>query len=164
MFTFTRTGSTAAAIVVTVSTDRPRRQPAGPARQFIGWFVQRHDRTVTFAAGSLDGDVDLGVVDDSLVEGAETLIFTVQSGSGYTVGSPASGTGTIADNETPPDSADSDGSSDDRDGGQQRRTGRHGDGDRDATGGLSGASTVNWSTSPGTAVAGSRLHRCLRGH
>jgi len=36
------------------------------------------------------------------VEGAETVIVTLQSGTGYQIGDPASATATIADNDTTP--------------------------------------------------------------
>ena len=38
-------------------------------------------------------------VDDSGVEPAETVILTIATGTGYTVGSPSSATGSIADND-----------------------------------------------------------------
>jgi hypothetical protein len=41
-------------------------------------------------------------VNDSLVEGDESVIVTLASGSGYTVGSPASATATIQDNDAAP--------------------------------------------------------------
>ena len=38
-------------------------------------------------------------VDDTAVEGSETATLTVASGSGYTVGTPSSASGSIADND-----------------------------------------------------------------
>ena len=57
--------------------------------------------TVTFAAGSSTAVVNLSVTDDTLVEGTETAILTVTSGTGYTVGTVASATVNIADNDLP---------------------------------------------------------------
>ena len=57
--------------------------------------------TVTFAAGSSTALVNLNVIDDTLVEGTETAILTVTSGTGYTVGTVASATVNIADNDFP---------------------------------------------------------------
>ncbi|MEK7554991.1 MAG: Calx-beta domain-containing protein [Patescibacteria group bacterium] len=45
-------------------------------------------------------DIPITVVDDSLIEGAETVILTVSSGSGYTLGSPISQAMTISDDDT----------------------------------------------------------------
>ena len=57
--------------------------------------------TVTFAAGSSTAVVNLSVTDDTLVEGTETAILTVTSGTGYTVGTVASAIVNIADNDLP---------------------------------------------------------------
>ncbi|MDM3844270.1 MAG: Calx-beta domain-containing protein, partial [Aphanizomenon gracile PMC638.10] len=57
--------------------------------------------TVTFAAGSSTALVNLNVTDDTIVEGTETAILTVTSGTGYTVGTSASATVNIADNDLP---------------------------------------------------------------
>ena len=43
--------------------------------------------TVTFAAGSATATKTVSVIDDSLVEGDETVMVTLASGTGYTVGS-----------------------------------------------------------------------------
>ena len=56
---------------------------------------------LTIAAGSASATVTVTPVNDTAVESAETVIFTVATGTGYTVGAPASQTGTIADNDTP---------------------------------------------------------------
>jgi hypothetical protein len=55
---------------------------------------------LTIAAGSSSATVTLTPIDDTAVEGSETVLLTVAGGSGYTVGSPASQSGTIADNDT----------------------------------------------------------------
>ena len=57
---------------------------------------------LTIAAGSSSATVTVTPVNDTAVEGAEAVILTVAGGSGYTVGSPASQTGTIADNDAAP--------------------------------------------------------------
>ena len=119
-------------------------------------------RTVTFAAGSSTVTLTYGVVDDTLVEGAETLIFTVQSGTGYTVGSPSSGTGTIADNDVAPvvptltisDMTVTEGNNGGAAVTATLTVTRTGD--------LSGTSTVNWTTSAISAVAGSDFTAAVR--
>ena len=69
--------------------------------------------TVTIPAGSFSVNVVVTPIDDSTVEGAETVIATAQGGTGYVVGSPSSATVTIADNDTaaapPPSSGGSSG-------------------------------------------------------
>lgn len=55
--------------------------------------------TVTIGTGGT-ASVNVNVVDDAVVEGSESVIVTVQSDTGYTVGTPASATVTIADNDT----------------------------------------------------------------
>jgi hypothetical protein len=57
--------------------------------------------TVTIPAGSASATVTVSPVDDALLEPAETVILTATTGAGYTVGTPASGTVTITDNDTP---------------------------------------------------------------
>ena len=150
--TFTRTGSTASSLAVTVA-----RTGTSVAADVTGPTVAggsfNGTTTVTFAAGSSTVTLTYGVVDDSLVEGAETLIFTVQSGSGYTVGSPSSATSTITDNDVAPTLAITDVTVTE---GNNGGAGRHRDADRDAHRRLCRAtSTVNWTTLAGTAVAGS---------
>lgn len=58
--------------------------------------------TIVIASGTNSITVTLTPVDDALVEGTETAILTVQSGAGYTVGTPSSATMNIADNDAPP--------------------------------------------------------------
>ena len=41
-------------------------------------------------------------IDDTVVESSESVVLTLGAGTGYTVGSPASATGTIADNDVAP--------------------------------------------------------------
>ena len=57
---------------------------------------------LTLAAGATSATVTVTPVDDSAFEGAETVTLTLASGTGYTVGSPASASGTIADNDAAP--------------------------------------------------------------
>ena len=56
--------------------------------------------TVTFADGSLTATVTIDPSADLTVEPDETVILTVTAGSGYTVGAPASATGTITNDDT----------------------------------------------------------------
>ncbi|MDB9456052.1 DUF4347 domain-containing protein, partial [Dolichospermum circinale CS-541/06] len=91
-YTLTRTGPTTSSLTVNVSL-------TGTA--INGTDYTTIPTTVTFAAGSSTALVDLNVIDDTLVEGTETAILTVTSGTGYTVGTSASATVNIADNDLP---------------------------------------------------------------
>jgi VCBS repeat-containing protein len=58
---------------------------------------------LAFTAGSATTDVQVQATADNLVEGDETLIVNVASGTGYTVGTPSSATLTIHDGPTAAD-------------------------------------------------------------
>jgi hypothetical protein len=58
--------------------------------------------TLTLGVGSTSATVTITPVDDTTFEGNETVTLTVASGTGYTVGTPSSATGTIADNDVAP--------------------------------------------------------------
>ena len=53
--------------------------------------------TVTFAPGETTKTLTITPLGDSLVEGSETVVATIASVTGYTIGSPSSATVTIAD-------------------------------------------------------------------
>ena len=89
-FTVSRAGSTDNAITVNYSV--------------TGTAVNGTDYTtlggsVVIAASSASSTITITPVDDSDVEGDETVIVTLASGTGYTVGTPTNDTVTIADNE-----------------------------------------------------------------
>ncbi|QSV65196.1 MAG: S8 family serine peptidase [Dolichospermum sp. DL01] len=91
-YTLTRTGDVTGSLTVNVGL-------TGTATN--GTDYTTIPNTVTFAAGSSTALVNLNVTDDTLVEAAETAILTVTSGTGYTVGTSASATVNIADNDLP---------------------------------------------------------------
>ncbi|WP_159293787.1 S8 family serine peptidase [Microcystis aeruginosa] len=91
-YTLTRTGDTTSALTVNIAM-------SGTATN--GTDYTTISTPVNFAAGSATALVDLNVIDDTLVEGTETAILTVLAGTGYTVGSAASATVNIADNDVP---------------------------------------------------------------
>ena len=74
-----------------------------------GDYTQTLSGTVTIPDQSAAVTIDITPVDDPQEEGNESLTLTLQSGSGYQVGTPASGTITIVDNDssvTPFDTTD----------------------------------------------------------
>src|SRR6185369_6631967 len=58
--------------------------------------------TVTFLAGSSTATVTVDPFGDATLEPDETVILTVTAGAGYTVGTPASATGTILNDDNSP--------------------------------------------------------------
>ncbi len=57
--------------------------------------------SVTIPDGQTSVTVTITPIDDTEVEGSETVALTLAAGAGYTVGSPAGDVVTIADNDTP---------------------------------------------------------------
>ena len=92
-FTLSRTGSTAAALTVTVEvTQEVDRDllPDGAAAE----------RRVTFAVDSATATLSVTLENDDLKEAAGDLTVEVRAGSGYTVGNPASATVTVSDTDS----------------------------------------------------------------
>lgn len=86
-FRFTRTGSTAASLTVTIAL-------SGAATNGVDY--QNLSTTVTFGAGQSTVDVFVVPLSDAAAEGSEGVTVTVSSGSGYDVGAPATATVNIA--------------------------------------------------------------------
>ena len=61
--------------------------------------------TVSVSAGATSVNIPVTIIDDSLYEGAETLVLTLTGGTGYTVGSRSVHTLTITENDPPPPTA-----------------------------------------------------------
>lgn len=98
-YTFTRTGDTTLPLTVNFSyggsaTFGSDYNQTGAAT-FTGGLG-----TVVIPAGMSSVQVTLGILNDQLVEGDETALLTVTTGSGYGVANQASATGTIDDNDT----------------------------------------------------------------
>jgi serine protease len=91
VFTITRTGSTAAALSVTLAY-------SGGATNAVDYTSL--PTTVTIPAGSTSATLTVTPIDDTTVEGAESVVAAVQNGSGYQVADPASATVSITDNDT----------------------------------------------------------------
>ncbi len=89
-FRFTRTGGTTQPLTVTYTI-------GGTATN--GADYSTVGTAVTFAIGSTTVDRVISPLDDTLVEGTETVIFTLAAGTGYAVGNPNSATVSILDNE-----------------------------------------------------------------
>ena len=62
-------------------------------------FTIQNAGSLTIAAGATSADIPVAINDDSAVENAETVILTLTSGTGYTLGSTTTHTLTITDND-----------------------------------------------------------------
>ena len=90
-FTVSRTGSTAAPLTVSYSL-------GGTAGN--GTDYQLLPGTITIPVGASSAAVTVAPVDDTLVEGSETVIITLTVGPSYTIGASSIATVVIADNDT----------------------------------------------------------------
>ncbi len=63
-------------------------------------FTIQNSGTVSVSAGATSATIAVAINDDSATENAETVILTLASGTGYTVGSPSVHTLTITDNDS----------------------------------------------------------------
>lgn len=91
-FTFTRTGSTAGTLTVDFTV-------AGSATP--GADYNNIGTSVTFSAGQATAIKYVNVINDADIESDETVIVTLQPGTGYTVGSPDTATVTITSEDLP---------------------------------------------------------------
>jgi hypothetical protein len=89
---FTRTGDTSAALTVTYTVGGT----ATPGADYTAL-----SGTVTFAARQTTYNLFLAPIDDTAVEGSETVVVTLTAGAGYTVSGPPA-TVAVADNDSPP--------------------------------------------------------------
>ena len=93
IYTFTRTGSTANALTVNYSI-------AGTADSFDYTGATRGTgKTITFAAGSATATLTIDPTADSTVESDETVALSLATGTGYTVGTTTTVTGTILNDD-----------------------------------------------------------------
>jgi RHS repeat-associated protein len=92
-FTVTRTGPTAAPLAVNLSA-------SGTATS--GADYTPLPATVTIPAGAATAAVTVTPVEDTSVEGGETVVLTLSAGTAYAVGQPSTATVQIADNDTHP--------------------------------------------------------------
>jgi hypothetical protein len=94
-YTFTRTGSTAAALVVGYGI-------AGTAAQGTDYTIAGGATgTVTFAAGAATAAVTVDPTADTSVESDETVALTLAAGTGYTIGTAGAAVGTITNDDAP---------------------------------------------------------------
>ena len=90
-FVISRTGSTAAPLDVGYNV-------SGSASNALDY--QQLSGTITIPAGRSSVNLVITPKDDSLVEGTENVVLTINPGNGYTVGSTATATCPILDNDS----------------------------------------------------------------
>jgi hypothetical protein len=106
-FTITRNGNPNASITVNLTWGGTAAFPADYAVAVAGGTLSANRAQLSLSAGATMATITITPVDDAAVEPTETVTLTVATGTGYTVGSPSSASGTIADNDTPVVSASS---------------------------------------------------------
>jgi Ca2+-binding RTX toxin-like protein len=99
VYTFTREGSTAAALTVNFSVGGTATFSTDYTQTGAATF-NATSGTVTIPIGSSTATVTLDPTTDTTVEANETAILTVVSGVSYDIGTPASATGTITNDDT----------------------------------------------------------------
>nr|NCR42695.1 endo-1,3-1,4-beta-glycanase ExsH [Microcystis aeruginosa W13-11] len=92
VYTFTRTNPTTSALTVNYTI-------GGTATLNTDYTRTGTTNTVTFAAGSSTATVTVDPTADTTVEPDETVILTLASGTGYTIGTPNAATGTITNDD-----------------------------------------------------------------
>ena len=99
VYTFTREGSTAAALTVNFSVGGTATFNTDYTQTGAATF-NATSGTVVIPIGSSTATVTLDPAADITVEGNETAVLTVISGTSYDVGTPASASGTITNDDT----------------------------------------------------------------
>jgi regulation of enolase protein 1 (concanavalin A-like superfamily) len=91
-FTVSRTGPTAAPLTVSLAR-------SGTAVSGTDYSTIATPLSLVIPAGSASATVTVTPIQDALIEGPETVIETINTDTNYTVGTPASATVTIADDD-----------------------------------------------------------------
>ena len=100
VFTVTRGGGVAGSTIVNLGWSGTATLGTDYTVTASGATLGTGALTLTFAPGATTATVTLTPVDDNLVEGSEGVTMTLKTGTGYTVLSPGTASGTIADNDT----------------------------------------------------------------
>ncbi len=98
VYTFTRTGDTSTALTVNFSYDGTATIVSDYTQAGAATFASGLG-TIVIPIGQSSAAITLAPQNDALVEGAETVRFTVQAGAGYGVSAGNVATGTIDDND-----------------------------------------------------------------
>ena len=102
MFTVTLTPASGRDVTVQWTTGDDTAQNANQATANTDYTAQNAAATLTIAAASTTGTVEVQTTEDTLYEGDETFMVELASPTNATLGSPDTATGTITDNDTAP--------------------------------------------------------------
>ena len=145
VYTFTRTGSTTSALTVNYNI-----AGTATATDYTG-AIPGTGKTITFAAGSATATLTINPTADTTIEANETVVLTLATGAGYTIGTSSTVTGNITNDDFPSINLSPNG--------QTVVEGLTSPQNLSYTVSLSGSSpqtiTVQYSTANGTALAGS---------
>ena len=97
----TRSGDTAGTPAISLSWGGTAAFGADYAVTVVGGTLSAGGATLTLAAGATSATLTLTPVNDTAVELTETVTLTLAAGGGYLVGSPASASGSILDDDKP---------------------------------------------------------------
>ncbi|MBD2143541.1 peptidase M23, partial [Anabaena sp. FACHB-1250] len=99
IYTFTRTGTTTNALTVNYGVTGTARFNTDYSQIGATSFATT-TRTITFAAGSSTKTLTIDPTADTTVENNETVVLTLATGTGYTVGTTTAVRGTITNDDT----------------------------------------------------------------
>jgi subtilisin family serine protease len=104
VYTFTRTDATTNPLTVNFTTGGTATQPGLTDSDYTvsGGTLSGNNGTITFEAGSSTATLTVNPTDDSTFEPDETVIVNLASGTGYDIGTPSVATGTILNDDPPP--------------------------------------------------------------
>ncbi len=92
-------------VTVQWTTGDDGTQGANQATADTDYTAQTTAQTLTIAAGSATGTIEVQTTEDTIAEGEETFTVTLASPSNATLGSSSTATGTITDDDTAPTTA-----------------------------------------------------------
>jgi hypothetical protein len=99
VFVITRSVALSTAITVNLSWTGSATMTADYTVSATGGTLGANNATITLAAGATTATLSLTPVNDTAIEGVETVSLTLAAGTGYAVGSPNSASGTITDDD-----------------------------------------------------------------
>jgi len=101
VYSVSRTGALSGTINVTLAWSGTAKLGTDYFVTASGTGVSLSGNVLTLGPGAAGATVTATPIDDTTVESTETVVMTLSTGTGYSVGVPSSANGTIADNDAP---------------------------------------------------------------
>jgi hypothetical protein len=101
VFTLTRTLNSFTQIVVGLNWTGTAVFGTDYTVSVSGGTLSANGQQLTLASGQTTATITVTPIDDTLLESTEGVTLSISNGAAYTVGTPSSGSGTIADDDTP---------------------------------------------------------------